>query len=158
MADGKDNIILSDMTTKKTTASSTIKRGTSVDKKPITDKQRAALDAGRKPYKKGEKRAIDNGQKGGQVTQEILHGEKRVQQLLALKPKNEDEIAEALAKFDLSKDAIDEETLMHIAAIGKAKDGDMAAYEKVLKAAGYLKDKVEASVTSIPDPVTNFID
>ena len=127
---------------------STIRRGNGVEKKPLTDKQKAALDAGRKSYKKGEKRAVKNGQKGAAVTNQILQGEALIRKLLALKPKDEDKMAEVLASFDLKAEDISEETLLHIAAINKAKGGDIAAYEKVLKAAGYLKDRVENTLKS----------
>lgn len=132
--------------------------GRAVDKKPISDKQRKALQDGRKPLKKNDARTKEIASMGGKATAEKLQGEALVRKILALKPKNDAEVVGVLAQFDLSPDDVSEETLIHIAAINKAKDGDMAAYEKVLKAAGFLKDKVEASVTSIPDPVTNFID
>jgi len=120
--------------------------GRAVDRKPLTDKQRAALDAGRKPFKKGEKRTKAISAEGGDANRERLQGEALIRKLLALKPKNEDEVAMVLATFDLKTEDVSEETLLHIAAINKAKDGDMAAYEKVLKAAGYLKDKVENTI------------
>lgn len=135
---------------------STLRRGSGVDKKPLTEKQKEALAAGRKSYRKGEERAVINGRKGADTTNERLSGEKLIRRILALSPKDKDEVADILAKYDLDPSEVSIETQIHIAAIGKAKDGDMAAYEKVLKAAGYLKDKVEASISQIPDPTTIF--
>lgn len=96
--------------------------------------------------KKGDSRTKEIASKGGKARAEALQGEALIRKLLALKPKNEDEVAMVLATFDLKTEDVSEETLLHIAAINKAKDGDMAAYEKVLKAAGYLKDKVENTI------------